>query len=57
MVGKDLEVMKESIGDGVFFVQIPKNELTKRKTQVEIGVFAGDKMIDKVKTNFMAPVY
>jgi hypothetical protein len=49
--------MKESIGDGVFFVQIPKNELTKRKTQVEIGVFAGDKMIDKVKTNFMAPVY
>jgi cytochrome c oxidase accessory protein FixG len=57
MVGKDLQVKKESIGDGVFFIEFPKEELTKRKTEVEIGIFAGDKLVDKVKTNFMAPIY
>ncbi len=57
IVGKDLQVKKESVGDGVFFVEFPRSQLTKRKTEVEIGIFAGDKMVDKVKTNFMAPVY
>lgn len=57
IVGKDLIVKKESVGDGVFFIEFPKDQLTTRKTEVVIGIFAGDKLVDKVKTNFMAPIY
>jgi cytochrome c oxidase accessory protein FixG len=55
MVGKDLIVGKEAIGDGVFFVLIDKGNLHHRKNKIEIGVYSGDRKIDKVKTNFMAP--
>ena len=55
MVGKDLRVPPESVGDGVFFVLIDKNDLHHRKNKILIGVYSGDKKIDQVKTNFMAP--
>jgi hypothetical protein len=55
MVGNDLIVGKEAIGDGVFFVLIDKSKLHQRKNKIEIGVYSGDRKIDKVKTNFMAP--
>lgn len=56
MVGKNLVVEKEAIGDGVFFVIINKNDLHERKNKIQIGVYSGERKIDKVTTNFMAPV-
>lgn len=55
VVGKDLKVQPESVGDGVFFLVVPKKELTHRKNTVRIGVYSGDRRIDVIKTNFMAP--
>ncbi len=55
MVGKDLMVHSESIGEGVFFVLIDKSLLHHRKNKIEIGVYSGDNKIDEVKTSFMAP--
>jgi cytochrome c oxidase accessory protein FixG len=55
MVGKDLTVGKEAIGDGVFFVLIDKNQLHHRKNKIEIEIYSGNRKIDEVKTNFMAP--
>ncbi|MBP7390316.1 MAG: cytochrome c oxidase accessory protein CcoG [Chitinophagales bacterium] len=54
MVGKELQVPSESIGDGVFFVIMDKSEIHNRKNKIEIGVYSGDKKIDEVKTNFVA---
>jgi cytochrome c oxidase accessory protein FixG len=55
MVGKELVVGKEAVGDGVFFVLIDKNSLHHRKNKIEIGIYNRGKQIDKVRTNFMAP--
>ena len=55
MVGKPLTVEPEAVGDGVFFVYIDKNDLHYRKNKIEIGVYTGERKIDDVKTNFMAP--
>ncbi|MCW5907155.1 MAG: cytochrome c oxidase accessory protein CcoG [Chitinophagales bacterium] len=56
MVGKDMVVEKEAIGDGVFFVILNKDDLHQRKNKIEIGVYSGERKIDEVRTNFMAPV-
>jgi cytochrome c oxidase accessory protein FixG len=55
MVGKDLVVGKEAIGDGVFFFLIDKSQLHHRKNKIEIEIYSGNRKIDEVKTNFMAP--
>lgn len=53
-VGNAIEVMPESVGDGVFFVYLDKADLKTRKTKIEIGVYSGGKKIDKVTTSFMS---
>lgn len=55
MVGSQLNVTKESMGQGVFFVLIDKDKLHQRKNKIEIGVYSGDKKIDNIKTVFLAP--
>jgi len=55
VVGSDMEAEKESVQDGVFFVFIDKNNLHHRKNNIHIGVYANDKKVDEVTTNFMAP--
>ncbi len=55
MVGKDMVVGKESIGDGVFFILVDKTKIHQRKNKIEIGIYQGDKKIDQVKTVFLGP--
>lgn len=55
MVGKDLTVKQQAVGDGVFFVYVDRSKISKRKTPIEIGIYSGDRKIDKVKTNFFGP--
>ncbi len=55
MVGKELAVLPEAVGDGVFFVVVNNAELHKRKNKVVIGVYSGERKIQEVKTNFVAP--
>ncbi len=55
MVGNPLLVHPEAVGDGVFFVYVDKADLHNRKNSIAIGVYTGERKIDVVKTNFMAP--
>lgn len=55
MIGKGLEVPKESVGDGVFFILVPKDKLHDRKNDIDLGIYSGSKRLQKVKTNFIAP--
>ncbi len=55
MVGNDLKVKKESVGDGVFFIFADKSNLNSRKNTVSIGIYNGDKKIGDVKSTFFAP--
>jgi cytochrome c oxidase accessory protein FixG len=55
MVGNDLNVASESVGEGIFFVDIAQDQLSGRKNKIEIGVYSYDKRVELVKTTFFAP--
>jgi cytochrome c oxidase accessory protein FixG len=57
IIGKPyIDVQKEGQGSGSFFVVLPKNEIHNRKTELQLGLYEGNKKITVVKTNFLGPV-
>ena len=48
-------IPKSSKIEGAFFVEMPTQQLTGRKTPIEIEVLSEGKRIDAVTTNFMGP--
>ena len=55
MVGNDLVVKKESVGDGMFFIYADSADLKQRKNNVEVGVYTDNKKVSSIKTTFFAP--
>jgi cytochrome c oxidase accessory protein FixG len=53
--GKIILVKKEDQGKGSFFIVLPRNYISKRKTKLEVGLYQGDRRITTLKTNFMGP--
>lgn len=53
--GRDILVKKEDIGKGSFFIVLPNNYISRRKTKLEVGLYQGDKLITTATTNFMGP--
>ena len=41
--------------EGAFFIEMPENLLTGRKTTINIQIFSNGKQVDEVETNFMGP--
>jgi cytochrome c oxidase accessory protein FixG len=58
IIGKNtyIPVVKEGQGSGSFFVVLPKDVIRKRKTELKLGLYEGEKRITIVSTNFLAPV-
>ncbi|MBI1268673.1 MAG: cytochrome c oxidase accessory protein CcoG [Cryomorphaceae bacterium] len=48
-------VEKQGILEGVMFIHINEKDLKETKTEIEIAVYEGDKLIETVETNFMGP--
>ena len=46
-------VKKEGQGSGSFFVVLPKTFISKRKLQLKVGLYEGDKQITVLETSFM----
>jgi polyferredoxin len=53
--GATIQIKKEGLGKGSFFIVLPKNYITKRKLEVTVGLYEGDKKITELNTNFMGP--
>ncbi|WP_026463870.1 cytochrome c oxidase accessory protein CcoG [Adhaeribacter aquaticus] len=53
LVKENLVLPEQGIIEGVFFVEIPKNELKKTSTEIKIGVYSGEKLITTEKTKFL----
>ena len=49
------EVKHDSLVEAVFFVILPRDEIVKLKTAIQIGVFSQGKEIDNIETNFLGP--
>jgi len=56
VVGNSLTVPAESYFQSPFFVKVEKNQISKRKTKLLIGVYEGDKKIETAETTFIGPV-
>lgn len=55
MVGDSLTVLRQGHREGVFFIRINEAYITGSKTPVIVGIYEGDRRIEKVKTNFIGP--
>ena len=55
-VGNEItDVNKDSMVEGVFFLILPRNEITNVKTPVRLEVISQGKVVEEVKTNFLGP--
>ncbi len=56
MVGNDdLFLEKQGVAESAVFVILDKNDLTQMKTEIHIGVYSGEELIEKIETNFLGP--
>ena len=55
VIGDDITVKKESVGEIVFFVILEKDKVKEEKQPLEIGVYSGDREIDKIRSTFLGP--
>ncbi len=54
--GKTPTTIPNEVAEGIIFIKIPKDQVDKRKTNLRVEVWHGDKLIDKVKTSFLGPL-
>lgn len=50
-----LTIPKDSYATGSMFIYVNDNEITKRKTKLEIGVYEGKEKIRTITTSFLGP--
>jgi cytochrome c oxidase accessory protein FixG len=56
LVGNQIVMEPQGNIDSKFLVLLPKNELSKMSTPIDIGIYSEDKLIKKVTTSFLAPM-
>ena len=54
--GNTIDVPAESLMKGIFFIKIPAGEIREIKTEVMVGVYKGDELIERVKVKFIGPM-
>jgi len=55
MVGKSPVVSPTSMSEGAFFIEMNRSGLKGRKNKVIVQIYAGEKLMDEVSTNFFGP--
>ncbi len=55
-VGKDLDIDPGALAQSELFVVLPQEALLGMKTKVVIGVYSGEKLLEKVSTSFVGPM-
>ncbi|WP_421978192.1 cytochrome c oxidase accessory protein CcoG [Roseivirga seohaensis] len=54
--GNEIQLSNSGKADAVFTVRLPESEMEGNKNSITVGIFNGDELIDKVKTNFLGPI-
>ncbi|WP_187261856.1 cytochrome c oxidase accessory protein CcoG [Pontibacter beigongshangensis] len=55
VIGSELVLPAQGMAEGVFFAEIPKDQLQGMNSKIEIGVYHGDELITTQDTKFLAP--
>jgi len=56
MIGTLALLPEAEVSKGSFFIYLPKSKLTDRKTEVNISIMQGDKILTSTTTNFLGPI-
>ncbi|WP_020527386.1 cytochrome c oxidase accessory protein CcoG [Flexithrix dorotheae] len=56
LIGNNITLEKQGKAEQALFLIFNKDDITKTKTQVEIGVYSNGELIETVSTNFLGPV-
>ncbi len=56
MVGRIPDVKKQTTGKGAMFIEMERDKLEGRKTELKLEVYSNGELIDKANTIFMGPV-
>lgn len=49
-------VKKEGQGSGSFFVTVPRDHITQRKTSIHIAIYEAGEKVDVIKSSFLGPI-
>lgn len=55
VIGKDIFVGKQSVGESVFFLILDKADIHAEKTPVTFGIYSNGKLIEDVESTFAGP--
>jgi cytochrome c oxidase accessory protein FixG len=55
IIGNDIFVPKESVGETVFFIILDKSVVTSDKVEVTLEIYSGEKKIEEVEATFVGP--
>ena len=55
MVGNNFVAPEQGMAEGAFFVEIPGDRLSDRKTRIKIEIYSNGRLLDEVSTNFLGP--
>ena len=56
LVGKTLELKGGELGRSEAFIILATDQLTGMKTNIVIGIYSGDELLEKVSTSFVGPI-
>ena len=56
LVGREQELSKASLIEGELFIVLDKTEVHGYSTELTVGIFSGDKLLDQVRTTFVGPI-
>lgn len=56
LVGQPPQAKESGVTEGALFIELPKAELSGRKTRVKVEVYSEGKLIDEISTTFLGPV-
>lgn len=54
--GGDVTVEANGLAEGVYFIEMPAEEINAPKINLKIGVYNGGELVETVKTKFLGPV-
>ncbi len=57
LIGKVPMTRASEITEGELFIEIDRKHLTGHKTRIAVDVYSNGKMIDRVRTNFLGPMF
>jgi cytochrome c oxidase accessory protein FixG len=56
LVGKEVVLKAGELSQGELFIVLDKGQLDGMKTKVVVGIYSGDRLLEKVKTSFVGPI-